>query len=379
MKWITHWIPEAGPAALEKCLRELDGDPDIGCIWIFAADGENYTPQLLDPVLTALETPVFGGVYPQVIYGTQRYERGAVVVGAGAETSLAVIENISALTDTPDNRLADAIPYPLPEACSVALVVDGLSSGIARFITQLYNEHGAEQPYFGGGAGSLSLQPKPCVITPQGLLEDAAIVVTLPLKAGLGVSHGWRIISEAMKVTMLDRNRIIEINHRPAGEVYSEIISQYGAAPVTPENFFDIAKGFPFGVRRLGGEIIVRDPIQLLDDGSLVCVGELPPEAFVHVLEGEPGALIGAAEQARLAADSKVADPALRVFIDCISRVLFLQADFDRELAAVAQGESIVGALTLGEVAGDFGGFLEFYNKTAVVVNLSEQPPCLPE
>jgi len=379
MKWITRWIPEAEPAALQTCLSALDGDPDIGGIWIFAADGENYTPETLDPLLTSLNTPVFGGVYPQVIWGAQRYERGAVVIGMAAPIGHAVIEHMSALTDTPDDRLIGAIPYPVPEGCSVALVVDGLSSGIARFITQLYNEHGSEQPYFGGGAGSLSLQPKPCVITPQGLLEDAAVVVTLPLNAGLGVSHGWRIISEAMKVTALDRNRIIEINHRPAGDVYSEILAQYGAELITPENFFDIAKGFPFGVRRLGGEIIVRDPIQLLDDGSLVCVGELPPEAFVHVLEGEPSELIGAAQQARLTADSKVPDPVLRVFIDCISRVLFLQDQFGLELAAVAQGESIVGALTLGEVAGDFNGFLDFYNKTAVVVNLSEQLSCRSE
>jgi hypothetical protein len=371
MKWISQWIPEATPDILQQHLSALDNNPDIGGMWVFAADGENYTPENLDPLLTALSKPVFGGVYPQVIWGAQQFERGAVVIGMEAPVSLAVIEDLSSLTDAPDARLIEAIPYPVPVTCSVALVVDGLSSGIARFITHLFNEHGAEQPYFGGGAGSLSLQPKPCVITPQGLLEDAAVVVTLPLNAGLGVSHGWRIISEAMKVTALDRNRIIEINHRPAGEVYSEIIAQFGADALTQENFFDIAKGFPFGVRRIGGEIIVRDPIQLLEDGSLVCVGELPPEAFVHVLEGAPDALIAAAEQARVMADSKIKPSVQRVFIDCISRVLFLQDQFGQELAAVAQDQSVVGALTLGEVAGDFGGFLEFYNKTAVVINLS--------
>ena len=80
------------------------------------------------------------------------------------------------------------------------------------------------------------------------------------------------------------------------------------------------------------------------------------------------------APQARADADSKVPEPEQRVFIDCISRVLFLQDEFGAELAAVAGNEAVVGALTLGEVAGDLGGFLEFYNKTAVVVNLTHVP-----
>lgn len=371
---ITRWIPDASLDLLRAGLQSLDQDPAVGAIWVFAADAEGYTPEALDPVLRSLSKPVFGGVYPQLIWGAQRFERGAALVGLGCPLQLTVIERLSALSDEPDARLRHAIPENLPANSCVSVAVDGLSSGIARFITQLFNEHGTVQPYFGGGAGSLSLQPKPCVITPQGLLQDAAVVVTLPLQAGLGVSHGWRIISEAFKVTALDRNRIIELNHRPAMEVYSEILASQGAPAFGPDNFFDIAKGYPFGLRRLGGEIIVRDPIQVRPDGSLVCVGELPPEAFVHVLEGSPDALVAAAAQARADADSKVPEPEQRVFIDCISRVLFLQDEFGAELAAVAGHQAVVGALTLGEVAGDLGGFLEFYNKTAVVVNLSQAP-----
>ena len=370
--WISQWLPEASVNQLQCALQALDADPQVGALWVFAADAEGYTPESLDPVLTGLSKPVFGGVYPQVIWGAQQYERGAVVVALAAPLHLAVVERLGELSEAPDDRLVKALPHDVPPDCCVAVVVDGLSSGIARFITHLFHEHGVAQPFFGGGAGSLSLQPKPCVITPRGLLQDAAVVALLPLQAGLGVSHGWRIISDPLKVTALDRNRIIELNHRPALVVYREILARHGAQPFGPDNFFDIAKGFPFGLRRLGGEIIVRDPIQVLPDGTLVCVGELPPEAFVHVLEGVPDALIAAAAQARLAADSKLAPPVQRVFIDCISRVLFLQERFDAELMAVARQEPIVGALTLGEVAGDLGGFLEFYNKTAVVVNLAQ-------
>ncbi|MEL6845597.1 MAG: FIST C-terminal domain-containing protein, partial [Bacteroidota bacterium] len=56
------------------------------------------------------------------------------------------------------------------------------------------------------------------------------------------------------------------------------------------------------------------------------------------------------------------------LFIDCISRVLFLEDQFYRELEAVYDSETpLLGALTLGEIANFGKDFLEFYNKTAVL------------
>ncbi|WP_459939537.1 hypothetical protein [Desulfonatronum parangueonense] len=50
-----------------------------------------------------------------------------------------------------------------------------------------------------------------------------------------------------------------------------------------------------------------------------------------------------------------------------MSRVLFLEHNFDKELAAVEREMPLVGALTLGEIANTGDAYLEFYNKTSVV------------
>ena len=56
------------------------------------------------------------------------------------------------------------------------------------------------------------------------------------------------------------------------------------------------------------------------------------------------------------------------MFIDCISRVLFLEKDFEKELAAVYDPKyPLFGALTIGEIANNKHDYLEFYNKTSVV------------
>ena len=59
------------------------------------------------------------------------------------------------------------------------------------------------------------------------------------------------------------------------------------------------------------------------------------------------------------------------LFIDCISRVLYLEEAFAQELSAVHEPDvPLIGALTLGEIANTGEDYLEFYNKTAVIAVL---------
>jgi hypothetical protein len=139
----------------------------------------------------------------------------------------------------------------------------------------------------------------------------------------------------------------------------------------TDENFFELAKCYPFGINRLGGEKIVRDPIKLREDGALVCVGEVPAESFVDILTGDVPSLTNAARKALALSEDAYRGPAdqkIVLFMDCISRVLFLGEEFEQEIEAVYQENvPLIGALTLGEIANSRRDYLAFYNKTAVV------------
>jgi len=121
----------------------------------------------------------------------------------------------------------------------------------------------------------------------------------------------------------------------------------------------------------LDAEKIVRDPIMLGDDGTMVCVGEVPEESYVDILSGSVPSLVNAAANALAlgrAAFKGQSTSQTTLFIDCISRVLFLEEEFSRELKAVFdENIPLIGALTLGEIANSGQDYLEFYNKTAVV------------
>ncbi len=205
---------------------------------------------------------------------------------------------------------------------------------------------------------------------------DAGLIVRLHLPCGLGVAHGWHPISDSMKVTEACQNIIHTLDWQPAFDLCRELVEAHSGRTFTTDNFFDLARCYPFGISKIGGEVIVRDPLKTDGGKGLVCVGEVPTGSFVHLLNGTPETLISAAGDAlNLAMESapeQVSDNAQTLFIDCISRALFLENRLGEELKTVSGSGKMFGAMTLGEIANNGRDYLEFYNKTAVVALLSD-------
>jgi hypothetical protein len=119
----------------------------------------------------------------------------------------------------------------------------------------------------------------------------------------------------------------------------------------------------------------VRDPIKAQEGSDIVCVGEIPEHSVLNILKGERENLIAAAAcAARDCSIPRGSRPRGTMIVDCISRMLYLEATFEEELAticntvaAACDGEAPFGVLSLGEIAGEGDEFLEFFNKTVVV------------
>lgn len=374
----TLFLADSSIEAFLEQLNQLKNMPDVGAVLVFAAEENGWTADMLDPVITNTDLTVLGGIFPQIIYDGKNHTQGTVLVTFPTVLQWSVINqlsNASADFDTPLGELADH--WDTLDAPATHLVfVDGLSTCIATFIEAVFMNFGLEQNYLGGGAGSLSFVQQPCLITPQGLVQDAALLIRLPLLSGIGVSHGWTSISEPMKVTESNKNHVISLDWKPAFEVYRSLVESHSGQTFTEENFFDIAKSYPFGISKLDAELIVRDPLMLKDGTGMICVGEVPEGSFVRILNGTPESLIQAASEVRYRAQQAFSavssnPPSLGCFIDCISRVLFMQEGILEEFEQVSGDYALFGALTLGEIANSGQDYLEFYNKTAVLGLLS--------
>lgn len=336
---------------------------------ILAADANDCTPEAIDPILASQSIPLSGGVFPQLIHEQQNHDTGFIVIGLPVATT---VLNVPRLSDA-DADYAEIVEALVPaelQPKTVLLIVDGMSSRIGAFLDGVYDVLGSDPVYFGGGAGSLSFQQKPCIFSNLGMLEDHAQMTLVPLDFQLSVEHGWEKFAGPFVVTRSDRNVVASIDFKPAFGIYREHVETNSGRQFDHENFFDIAKGYPFGMEKPDGTIVVRDPITHTAD-NMNCVGEVPSNSIVYLLRGDPERLISAAAEgaARVAPGVGIA-----LVFDCISRVLFLEDRFVEELDAVKQAiapRPLVGVLSLGEIANGGDYCLEFYNKTLVLAALN--------
>ncbi len=340
-------------------IAELQLPPGDGVIAMLCDDDHEHLPAVIDGLGG---TPTIGGVFPAVIADGQRQTQGLTLRPirlGGLGTHLIPLAGGN---------------EALPEGTSSSVVfVDGLASGIACYLHRLFAANGSAVSVVGGGAGSLTFERRDAVFTEHGSAMDHAVVACSPSPVSLGVGHGWQRFAGPLVATRTEGNTILELNWRPAAEVYRELVEPDAGVELSIDGFFDVAKGYPFGIVRDGVEDVVRDPIEMTADGALVCVGEVSPNSVLHLLRGSEDSLLAAAEAAsKHAVAGANPGPIDALIVDCISRTLFLGDGFDAELERIVatlgtDRRHVDGVLSLGEISSYGAGFIEFFNKTTVV------------
>jgi hypothetical protein len=216
----------------------------------------------------------------------------------------------------------------------------------------------------------------PCLIVNDTLWQDAAVVMPLSGQVDLGVRHGWTRTGTSVIATRTNGAVIEHLNWEPAADVYARVIEAHRGAPMDPDAFAETAAQYPFGLLREGREDVVRDPIGRTPGGGIQCAGPVSENTVLHILEGNGDALIDAAGQVGTDGESADTVPDTVFVADCVSRMFYLGDRMDEELRAVVASGSRnapppYGVLSIGEVASDGAGHLEWFNKTTVLASLA--------
>ena len=351
-------------AEFRETLASTANADTVEGILLLAAPDPELRSAAFESTLRELPVPVFGGIFPEILHDGLKTEAGAVIVGLPSEP---IVTTVPGLSDGEASFREQFDPDLPARGYETAFVfVDTHATAIGELIEALFRTYSVELNFVGGGAGTLEAQG-PCLFTNEGVIEDAAVVATLPEPMEIGVNHGWQEIAGPFRVTDAEGSTLKALDGKPAFSVYRDVIADASGETVSEENFFEVAKSYPFGIGRMATEQIVRDPYSV-SDGSMSCFGEMPEGEFVSVLEGDPDSLVDAAETAHDHALSGESTPEALCVFDCVSRVLYLEDEFDRELDALrSETLPLFGALTIGEIANDGSGHLDYYNKTAVV------------
>ncbi len=324
--------------------------------------------------LEPLNITFFGGVFTGLIDGPDNHTDGIILKKYPCLSPPCLVRGLeSDQFEIPEIR--SIITKNERSKATIFTIVDGLTSNIATYLDKLYQHVGTSAKVIGGGAGSLTLQQSPCVFNKDGVFQDAAIICLLDLEISLSVKHGWTKLIGPMIATKTNKNVIYELNWENAFTVYKDALDKDSGKDIQQDNFFSIAKGYPFGIIKDNGEDIVRDPISTGDNGELICVGEVPENTVLYILKGHQEELIQSAKSATEECLKGVTENIYdALIVDCISRTLFLEDEFSQELGAIetqmqnaGTATRAQGILSLGEIASSGEGVLEFYNKTLVV------------
>ncbi|MCG9900765.1 MAG: FIST C-terminal domain-containing protein [Hydrotalea sp.] len=360
------FIEAGNTESFHAAIRTLELRDDCKSLLCLVAENNSWKSEELTAALEKSKLSIAGGIFPEIIVEGERKQSGTLLIPLKNQLELA---RISLRQELPEiQKQIQDLPWQMMEEDSSLFVwVDALAPQKVPFLELLFNHFGSYVNYLGGGAGSLSFQPQPCVIDNDGIHENTAIIAYSRKKMAIGVAHGWSTISEPFKVTKASNNHLISLNQRPAFEVYREIVEKHAGSSIDEKDFFNTAKSYPLGIAKIDAERIIRDPFAIKENGLLL-VDPIQEGEMVCVMHGNIESLLQGAALATQRANAKSTVQQNQLFcIDCISRVLFMQDEFYKEIETISNTRKINGALTIGEIANDGDVYLEMYNKTIVV------------
>jgi hypothetical protein len=350
--------------SFEAALRSFETDSDIKSILCFVADVNNGDISYLNEVFRSTSKTIAGGVFPGIIHNSEKKDEGAIFIGLDYEMSLHLADLNN--SDSIYNFVSDASESPDSEIQTLLVFTDAFAPCKDEFMQSLYDVYGNSVNYLGGGCGSLEMVSKPVVITNQGVSANTAVFAQIGKRLSVGCAHGWQEISTPLKITEANGNEVLSIDWKPAFSVYKELINAHSGQEISVDNFFSIAKSYPFGMAKIDSEFVVRDPL-FTNGNSITIVDKIPTGELVYLLNGNEANLLKGAAEAATSAGLNDLDGLL--CIDCISRVLFLEENFGKELKAISS-TPLNGFLAIGEIANSGNAYLEIYNKTVVVSQL---------
>ncbi len=365
------------PDALLAHLRPLRARSERAGVLAVLADACRDRVPMLQAAAREAGVALAGGVFPQLITRDGFSSEGVWLLSFDVMPPMRVVDGWAHDADASARTVLDFLDEAQPaepdgEAPTLFLLVDALVPNLASVLERLYLEAGDRARYAGVAAGSESFEPFPCLFDGERSVARGAVCLLLGASSYPAIAHGYAPPERSMTATATEGNRVQSIDWRPAFDVYRELIAREYGVELTRENFYRYGVNFPLGILRACGEMVVRLPVGLADDGSIFCVGEVPDHAVLTLLRAPSDASSSCvdlvARTVRATVGPRPLDHLLTFY--CAGRRLQIGAhalDELRALDAQVGAEGFGGALTLGELGSEAEWSYPLFHNTALV------------
>ena len=351
----------AGELEVSGLLSEWQsGYPEMGILALVAESDRETCVPVLQALCSRMNVPLCGAVFPALLFQNRFHAKGCVLARFDSMPFARLygpLKPAHPQTSEIIESMAQDITGRLdrPRSGSLFMIFDQMVVNIATVLDELYLKLADRVHYLGVNAGSETFKPMPCLFDNARLVQDGALLMLLPDHPGAVVEHCYAAPERMISATSTEGNRIITIDWRPAFEVYREMMEAEYGVKIDRGNFYQYAVHFPFGIVRSNNEILVRIPVALEPDGSLFCVGEVPPNALLTLLRA-PAAdslqTVDAVERGQRGLHRDLSAASILTFY-CAGRRMHLGEQAQLELMELQKrmgAAQLAGALSLGEI-----------------------------
>lgn len=368
------YLPSPDQERTAAVFREWRGVwPGCGALVLLAeADRQSVTE--IQAAARGADVPLVGAIFPALLSEAGFLSGGVWLLPLETMPPHVLLENPGrgeAAAAALHRALAPALAASERPA-TLLLLFDAMTPDISSILDALYLFLADRVGYAGANAGSETFQPMPCLFDGERLLGDGILALLLDAPGGAVLEHGYQAPPELISATATQGNRIESIDWAPAFQVYREKVRALYGVELTPENFYQYGVHFPFGILLANGQVVVRIPVALAEDGALFCVGEVPANSMLSLLQAPAvdsvHTILTLAQ--RLNREFRLDENGDLLTFYCAGRRLHLGDASALELDLLHRRSGcrrLVGALSLGEIGSmGEGGYPRFHNATLV-------------
>ncbi|MCL1860914.1 MAG: FIST C-terminal domain-containing protein [Proteobacteria bacterium] len=374
------FLPQIEAIELENTLQQMQiHSPHLG-VFAFLPEAQKNRLDIIQATCQKLSIPLIGAIPPALLKDNDFNTEGILLIGFEEMPYFSLLENLSTDPDEVQQKTDEIIAnihQQLGSSSDLTLfmVFDAVLPNIGTLLDNIYLQLANRVHYAGINVGSETFQPMPCLFDAEKIVSNGLLLILLQNNKGAILEHGYHAPKKVVYATSTENNCISQIDWRPAFKVYQELImAQYGIE-INRDNFYELAVHYPFGIVRANHHVVVRIPVMLADDDSLYCIGEVPANSVITLLERpsvDSGETLKVLHEGLTDMNGSTADKELLLFY-CAGRRLHLGIDVAKEelkeFKSLTQATLVVGALSLGEIGSStLHGYPLFQNATLVAL-----------
>ena len=159
------------------------------------------------------------------------------------------------------------------------------------------------------------------------------LLISGAVKTGIGKAHGWGPIGKPHKITKASSNIIKAIDGRRAVRLYEEYLGK-DTDELKIEGIGKLGSSYPLGMHvEEKEEYIIRMPLKIEEDGSLMLSAEIPERENINLMIGDKNSALAATREACLEALESIPKSKIKfamVFSD-VARLHLLRKDSQKE------------------------------------------------